>query len=104
MLEGKVSIVGDGLDDLVNYTAPAMMGLLPYSRLTEAKHPVVADTPARTLALHRDHLREMTTTCYELTEALARQMTDRVRNFTHQAQQEDKMASLGRLSAGLAHD
>jgi signal transduction histidine kinase len=104
LLDGRISIVETAGEDMLEYVAPALLGLLPYSRLSEAKHPIVTDTPARVLDLHRSHLRALTTECYELTEALVQQMTDRVRNFTQQAQQEEKMASLGRLSAGLAHE
>ena len=46
----------------------------------------------------------MTDHCYELTEIMVQQMTTRVRDFTRQIQQGEKMASLGRLSAGLAHE
>ncbi|HEX9957370.1 MAG TPA: histidine kinase, partial [Fibrella sp.] len=104
LLEGQINVVGQSTEDLITYIAPAMLGVLPYSRLSEARFPIVAETEVRTLALHRDHLREMTGSCYELTEALVQQMTDRVRTFAHQVQQEEKMASLGRLSAGLAHE
>ena len=104
LLDGNISIVDAASEDLVTYAAPAVLGLLPFSRLTNARYPTIATTPCRTLALHRDHLRGMVGDCYELTEALVQQMTDRVRDFTTQAQQEDKMASLGRLSAGLAHE
>ncbi|NID09779.1 ATP-binding protein [Fibrivirga algicola] len=104
LLEGQINITGQASEDLVTYLAPAVLGLLPYSRLTEARFPFVAETDVRTLALHRDQLREMTSACYELTEAFVQQMTDRVRTFAHQVQQEEKMASLGRLSAGLAHE
>lgn len=104
LLDGSISIVEAGGEPLLEYVAPAILGVLPYSRMTEANLPLVTDTSVRTLDLHRDHLRDMTTGCYELTAALVQQMTDRVRNFTQQAQQEEKMASLGRLSAGLAHE
>lgn len=104
LLEGSISIVESGAEDLIEYTAPAILGVLPYSRLDKATFPVVTDTAVRVLDLHRDQLREMAVSCYELTAALVQQMTDRVRNFTQQAQQEEKMASLGRLSAGLAHE
>ncbi|MEZ0483238.1 sensor histidine kinase [Fibrella aquatica] len=104
LLEGQINISGQASEDLITYLAPAVLGLLPYSRMAEARFPIVAETAVRTLALHRDHLREMTSTCYELTEAFVQQMTDRVRTFAHQVQQEEKMASLGRLSAGLAHE
>ncbi len=104
LLDGQINVVGQASEDILTYIAPAVLGLLPYSRLSEARFPLVAETDVRTLALHRDHLREMTSACYELTEAFVQQMTDRVRSFAHQAQQEEKMASLGRLSAGLAHE
>lgn len=104
LLEGQINIHGQASEDLITYLAPAVLGRLPYSRMSEARFPIVAETDVRTLTLHRDHLREMTSTCYELTETFVQQMTDRVRTFTHQAQQEEKMASLGRLSAGLAHE
>ena len=103
LLEGQITI-GAPPDELLVYNAPAITGLLPYSRLTEGIQPVMVDTDARVLELHRDHLREMATSGYELTAALVQQMTDRVRNFTQQAQQGEKLASLGRLSAGLAHE
>ncbi len=104
LLDGQINIIGQASEDLITYLAPAVLGLLPYSRMAEARFPIVAETDVRTLGLHRDHLREMTSTCYELTETFVQQMTDRVRSFAHQVQQEEKMASLGRLSAGLAHE
>ena len=103
LLAGEMTI-GAEPDELLHYAAPAITGVLPFSRLTEGVQVVTIDADARMLELHRDHLREMTTACYELTAALVQQMTDRVRNFTQQAQQEEKLASLGRLSAGLAHE
>ncbi|RYF60127.1 MAG: histidine kinase, partial [Cytophagaceae bacterium] len=104
LIEGQINIHGQASEDMITYLAPAVLGLLPYSRMSEARFPIVAETDVRTLALHRDHLREMTSECYELTETFVQQMTDRVRTFAHQVQQEEKMASLGRLSAGLAHE
>jgi signal transduction histidine kinase len=103
LLDGQITI-GAPPDELLVYNAPAITGVLPYSRLVEGIQPVMVDTISRVLSLHRDHLREMATSCYELTAALVQQMTDRVRNFTQQAQQGEKLASLGRLSAGLAHE
>ncbi|WP_019988907.1 sensor histidine kinase [Rudanella lutea] len=103
VLKGRIWIDG-GADELVIYDAPGILGVLPYSRLRQVTFPVIADPGAEALHLHRDHLRDMTGQCYELTEVMVRQMTDRVRDFTRQIQQEEKMASLGRLSAGLAHE
>ena len=42
----------------------------------------------------------MTEHCYELTEIMVQQMTTRVRDFTRQIQQGEKMTSLGRLPDG----
>src|SRR5690606_34028440 len=47
---------------------------------------------------------EMTRECPVLTGKLVQLMLDRARAFTHQALQDDKLLSLGRLSAGLAHE
>lgn len=105
LLEGRIRIDAGHTDDIVVYDEPgSILGVLPYSRLKEANFPVIADANTTVLQLHRDHLRNMTEHCYELTEIMVRQMTDRVRDFTRQIQQGEKMASLGRLSAGLAHE
>ena len=107
VLDGRIVIDsgqnGSG-DDIAQFEPHSFMGVLPFSRLREIRNRVITDAPSRVLQLHRDHLRELTQTHYELTEALVQQMTTRVREFTRQTQQEDKMASLGRLSAGLAHE
>lgn len=105
LLSGRIRIDGGASDDIVVYDVPGcILGILPYSRMKAATFPVIADANTSVLQLHRDHLRSMTEHCYELTEVMVRQMTDRVRDFTRQIQQGEKMASLGRLSAGLAHE
>lgn len=105
LVKGKVRIDGGAADDLIIYDEPgSISGVLPYSRLKTASFPIIAEADTTLLQLHRDNLREMTQQCYELTELMVRQMTDRVRDFTKQAQQGEKMASLGRMSAGLAHE
>lgn len=105
LLSGRIRIDGGASDDIIVYDVPGcILGILPYSRMKAATFPVIADANTTVLQLHRDHLRSMTEHCYELTEIMVRQMTDRVRDFTRQIQQGEKMASLGRLSAGLAHE
>lgn len=104
LLDGRVRIDSGSGDEISLHEPHSILGLLPYSRMKSVLGRLVAEQPSRVLKLHRDHLRELTQTCYELTEAFVRQMTTRVRNFTKYTQQEEKMASLGRLSAGLAHE
>src|SRR6185312_16825659 len=56
------------------------------------------------LAVHRDHLRAMASECYEITSVLVHVMVDRARVFTSSDLHDEKMVSLGKLSAGLAHE
>lgn len=79
-------------------------GLLPYSRLKNSPAEGIARGEVTIFNLHRKHFKEMISSHYELTESLVHCMTDRVRDFTRQQQQNDKMMALGKLSAGLAHE
>jgi signal transduction histidine kinase len=79
-------------------------GLLPYSRMKAAGAEGTAVGDTRLFSLHKDHFVEMIREHPELAEVLVHTMTDRVRDFTHQQQQDDKMMALGKLSAGLAHE
>ena len=63
-----------------------------------------ADEPADVLVLRREHLRALTENCHELTTILVHRMVDRTRDFTSSELHDEKMISLGRLSAGLAHE
>ena len=59
---------------------------------------------ATVLALHRDLLREMIRECHQVTSILVHKMVDRARHFTSSDLHDEKMVSLGKLSAGLAHE
>jgi signal transduction histidine kinase len=56
------------------------------------------------LAVYRDHLRAMIGECHEITSILVHRMLDRARAFTSSELHDEKMISLGKLSAGLAHE
>lgn len=106
LLSGRIQL-NDGTgsaDEIAIFEPYSTLGILPYSRLTEAGSFGYAQGETRWLALHRQQIKPMTQECYELTAALVQQMTNRVRSFTAQQQQTDKLTSLGRLSAGLAHE
>lgn len=79
-------------------------GVLPFSRMTEAQSNGVALVPTYVLALHRSYFTEMVNQSYALTQALVALMSDRVRDFTSNRYQSEKLAALGKLSAGLAHE
>ena len=79
-------------------------GVLPFSRMVEARASGIALQPTYTLELHRKHFTEMVNVSYELTQALVSVMTNRVRDFTSLQFQNEKLMALGKLSAGLAHE
>ena len=79
-------------------------GLLPYSRMRIATGSGKAVEPTCLLLLNREYFPEMIQTQYELCETLVHLMLNRVRDFTKFQQQNEKMISLGKLSAGLAHE
>src|SRR5262249_56290922 len=64
----------------------------------------VAQEPSTVLAIHRDSLRDMIRECHHVTSILVHSMLDRARVFTSSALHDEKMISLGKLSAGLAHE
>ena len=79
-------------------------GLLPYSRLVSPPGDTVAQEPTEIVDVPRQHLRAMTRECYEITAILVHSMLDRARVFNASELQDEKMVSLGKLSAGLAHE
>ena len=92
---------GAGLKKIMEWREGAVTGLLPYSRLVGPPGDSVAQEPSEILEVHRDHLRAMTHECYEITSILVHAMIDRVRTFTSSDLHDEKMVSLGKLSAGL---
>ncbi|SDJ85803.1 His Kinase A (phospho-acceptor) domain-containing protein [Catalinimonas alkaloidigena] len=79
-------------------------GYLPYSRIKNAQASGLVLQDASVLSFSRDHLQELVTHHFELTQALVAVMTTRVRDWTSQQKQDEKMMALGKLSAGLAHE
>jgi signal transduction histidine kinase len=89
---------------LLQISAPGISGLLPYSRMQSAQAYGVADEEVEVLTLHKDHFRDMICDCHELTTVFVHRMSSRIRNVTKSEQMNEKMLSLGKLSAGLAHE
>ncbi len=107
LLSGHVSLSvdrGSGPQKMIEWRAGDVSGILPYSRLTTPPGDAVALEPTEILSLDRSELPALTHQCYELTSLLVRTMLDRARLFTSSELLNEKMVSLGKLSAGLAHE
>jgi signal transduction histidine kinase len=79
-------------------------GQLPYSRLTAAPGNSVVQEPSELLRVERAHLPAIPIECPHVAAELVHVMVDRARTFKVSDLQVEKMASLGKLAAGLAHE
>src|SRR3954468_6475680 len=107
VLSGRIAISvnrGTGLQKMIEWRPGDVTGVLPYSRLTTPPGDSSAQEPTEILVLHRDQLPDMIHACPEITSILVHTMLDRARVFTSSGLHDEKMLSLGKLSAGLAHE
>lgn len=107
IMQGKSSVEFNYQGELVisgAWETGEVTGVLPFSRMKEAKAYGRVLEACYTLELHRDCFIEMVNTSYEMTQALVGVMSDRVRDYTQLRSQNEKLISLGKLSAGLAHE
>jgi signal transduction histidine kinase len=95
---------GAGRHKVMEWTGGDVTGLLPYSRMTKPVGDVFVDEPGEAFHVHRGYFQEMIRECPTVTTLLVHIMVDRARSFRSSELQDEKMLSLGRLSAGLAHE
>jgi signal transduction histidine kinase len=106
VLEGQLQARGElGGETVVISIKPGnVTGVLPYSRMKQFTVGVRAVTDARVLRFPASLFPDLIQKMPELTQRLVGLMSDRIREITRMEQQRDRLASLGKLSAGLAHE
>src|SRR5579863_8311492 len=106
ILDGQIQVRGEiGGETVVLLLKPGdVTGVLPFSRMKQFTVGARALTDARVLRYPSSHFPELVQKMPELTERLVGLMSDRIRETTRREQQRDRLVSLGKLSAGLAHE
>jgi signal transduction histidine kinase len=106
ILEGQFQWRGEfGGETVVLAGKPGdVTGVLPFSRMKQFTVTGRAVTDGRILRFPTSLFTELVQRMPELTKRLVGLLSDRIRETTRIEQQRDRLASLGKLSAGLAHE
>jgi signal transduction histidine kinase len=106
LLEGQLHARGElgGQTIVFTFDAGDVGGRLPFSRMRQFTFSGRAATQSRVLRFPADRFPELVQTMPELAGRLVGLMSDRIREATRIEQQQERLASLGKLSAGLAHE
>lgn len=106
LVEGEFEWRGEFHGETIVFAGKAgdVTGALPFSRMTQFAVTGRAMTDGRILRFPSALFPELMQKMPELVKRLVGVMTDRVREATRLEQQRERLASLGKLSAGLAHE
>ncbi|MGA3089192.1 MAG: ATP-binding protein [Terriglobales bacterium] len=106
VLDGQLEARGElgGQTIVIPMKSGDVTGVLPFSRMKQFTVTGRAITDSRLLRFPAALFPELVQKMPELTKRLVGLMSDRVREATRIEQQRDRLAGLGKLSAGLAHE
>jgi signal transduction histidine kinase len=107
VLSGRLATYQDrgaGLRKVMDWQAGDITGVYPFSRMGPAIGQSIAETPLATLTLGAEHFPELIRDCPNVTAVCVHMMLNRARVFNTKDLQDEKMVSLGKLTAGLAHE
>jgi signal transduction histidine kinase len=101
-LQGRGEIGGETI--MFDLKPGDVTGVLPFSRMKQFTVSGRAVTDGRALRFPATHFPQLVQKMPELAQRLVGLMSDRIRETTRIEQQRDRLAALGKLSAGLAHE
>jgi len=107
MLTGRVEAAldrGTGRRFTLSSEGGEITAQLPYSRAREAQFDIVAVEAADIVLIRRELFPDLIRDCPTIVEIAVHVMLERARLMTSASAADDKMMSMGRLSAGLAHE
>ena len=107
VLSGHIVIRADrgaGSHKIFEWKAGDVGGAMPYSRGASPPHDACAEEHTEVLGIDRQLFGELTRECPTVTAAVVHAMLDRARQFTSGDLRDEKLLSLGKLAAGLAHE
>jgi signal transduction histidine kinase len=102
VLQGRGELGGETF--IFNLEPGDITGVLPFSRMKQFTVSGRAETDSRALRFPASEFPNLIQKMPELTKRLVGLMADRIRETTRMEQQRDRLAGLGKLSAGLAHE
>jgi signal transduction histidine kinase len=106
VLEGQLQARGELGGETLNISIKPgdVTGILPFSRMKQFPLSGRAVTKSRILRFPASLFPELVQKMPTLAQRLVGLMSDRIREATRIEQQRDRLAGLGKLSAGLAHE
>ena len=105
LIAGELQVWQPNADEPMWVVHPGdVAGLLPYSRMAKYPGDVRTSRRSRVAWLPREHFPELLRDFPRLGERLVWLMADRIRSVAVSETHREKLAALGKLSAGLAHE
>ena len=107
LLSGRFAILvdrGGARRKVLEWQGGDLAGRLPFSRMTRSPGDAVSETALEILSVPAESFPELIRECPVVTGMCVHVMVDRARAFNTSDWQMEKLASLGKLAAGLAHE